>query len=286
MLNYSFKNKTSFNYKLINNIKYFFIIIKMFFRKHINIIKNYNFFTTKNYKKIALIDKNLLGLDLDFNIKLKEFKPAIFLNLFALNGVSIDIYLLLYYFVNNIYIMSYFFNTIIHSKLNFNKQINIKNLNFFNKKQIQFFFDKKCSIFMINYKFIDHKRYFNIKIKDPTYLALEKLTMFNLIKQRYGIGNSMSLHICKFLGISNNLKLLKLPLTTYYHKLSFFFSDNLNNIDNYLLEHILKNIKNKIRSKTYKGFRLLKGYPSNGQRTRSNFRTSIRKPYKFKFYYI
>lgn len=49
---------------------------------------------------------------------------------------------------------------------------------------------------------------------------------------------------------------------------------------------VLENHVKNIQLKTYKGFRLLRGYPIHGQRTRSNHKTSFKKSYKFKFYYL
>lgn len=145
---------------------------------------------------------------------------------------------------------------------------------------------RRSSVFMLNFKFIDHRRYFNIIFKDLTYIKLDTLSMHTLLRQRYGIGYKISTILCKHLGMSDRFKTANLPITIHYNKLSTFFSNNLENLDTNLMNFSLKKHSDAIQIRSYKGIRLLKGYPINGQRTRSNHKTAQRKPYRFLFYYV
>jgi ribosomal protein S13 len=115
---------------------------------------------------------------------------------------------------------------------------------------------------------------------------LDKYPAIKLLSQRYGFGTKMSYMVLKYLGISSIFVPNLLPINDFYHKLSFFFSSRLLKLDNYLMNfYILKQTFLK-KIKVYRGFRLLRGYPVNGQRTRSNYKTSSKKPYFYSFYFI
>ena len=159
-------------------------------------------------------------------------------------------------------------------------------LYFFSENNYEFLYTRRLSVFMLKYRFIDHRRYFNIKFLAFNYEILNLLKMRILFSQRYGIGKTISIILCNFLGISNNFLTSKLPLSTYYNKLSFFFSNNLNYLDDSLMNFTSERHEALKSLKTYTGFRLLNGYPINGQRTRSNYKTSRKKNYKFSFYFM
>jgi ribosomal protein S13 len=233
-----------------------------------------NFSTIRKY--------NIEGFN-DFQILLTQNNYKF--NLCFLTNYNSFINLILKYTFLNKNIFFYFHNVFLYNIFNY---INNKNLStlYFSNSDFNQFKTRRSSIFMLNYKFIDHRRYFNIIFKDLTYTILDSLSMHTLIRQRYGVGSKIANLLCKFLGISSRFKTSNLPVSSHYSKLSTFFSNNLDNLDNNLMNYNLNRHTESIQLKTYKGFRLLKGYPSNGQRTRSNHKTPQRKPYKFSFYYI
>jgi ribosomal protein S13 len=139
---------------------------------------------------------------------------------------------------------------------------------------------------MLNYRFIDHRRYFNIKYKDPTYTILDTFSVYKLFKQRYGIGTYIATMLCKYMGVTIATLSNKLPVDPHYNKTSFFFSKNLEFLDDVLQNYNLSKQFFLKKMKNYRGIRLLRGYPSHGQRTRSNASTALKKQYYFNFYYV
>jgi len=206
------------------------------------------------------IDFKIYLYNLDFNFLIFKIKNIIFY-IFENNFI-----------INNIIIFSIIKNFNTFTRINFNYILTKYTLN------------ENSSIFMVNYKFIDHVRYFNIKIQNT--FMLDKYPAIKLLSQRYGFGTKMSSMVLKYLGISSIFVPNLLPINNFYHKLSFFFSSRLLKLDNYLMNfYILKHTFLK-KIKVYRGFRLLRGYPVSGQRTRSNYKTSSKKPYFYSFYFI
>lgn len=279
MINFYIKFKYKNNYL---RHSYLFTIILILTKCDLNFISKFKFIS-KLITNFSIVRKyNVEGFN-DFQIILNKYKYTF--NLRILKNFNIWTTTLLNYIYVNKYNFLYFYNIFVY---NINNYINYKNINIFHFSISDLIKSntRRSSIFMLNYKFIDHRRYFNIIFKDLTYTILDNLTMHTLLRQRYGIGYKISNLLCKYLGISNRFKTANLPISTHYNKLSMFFSNNLDNLDNNLMTYTLNKHTEAIQLKTYKGFRLLKGYPINGQRTRSNHKTPQRKPYKFSFYYI
>jgi small subunit ribosomal protein S13 len=105
---------------------------------------------------------------------------------------------------------------------------------------------------------------------------LDDLNLFQFLSQRFGLGNSLSLLLCNHLGFSRNLKISDVRRSYLSEKLRKFFVIYSENLDKSLKETYINNILNKIKLRTYKGFRHSMRYPSNGQRTRSNAQTRKR----------
>jgi small subunit ribosomal protein S13 len=87
-----------------------------------------------------------------------------------------------------------------------------------------------------------------------------------------GVGRSYGKFICKFFGVSPQMKLL------------FLSRDLLKDIHRCVIQNrptgpllsrlVLNNIRLKIQLKTYQGYRHLEGLPVHGQNTKSNASTS------------
>lgn len=290
MINYAFKiNKLNYDYRVINNFAYLFAAVRTLFNRNYNYISKFNAPEKKTTLPSIIVSINsnsyMNGKDVDFSIKLKIYNFNTLKNFNTYT--SLDNYIFLLYFNIEFYFLKAF-KLLINSSIFKYTKYSFKRLKecIFERKSTDLFNTRRCSVFMSNYKFIDHRRYFNIVFKDLSYNMLDSLTMFNLVRQRYGIGDKMAYQICKYLGVSNRFPTSMLPLSNHYSKLSNFFSNNLDNLDNSLMNFMLSKQLYSIQLKTYKGFRLMKGYPSNGQRTRSNHKTASRKPYKSTFYYI
>ena len=102
---------------------------------------------------------------------------------------------------------------------------------------------------------------------------LKKKAIFISLTLIYGIGKSLSLKILKSLNINPLIK------TSDLTDIDFLKLKILLESKKYLLENDLKkfnifNIKRLITINCYRGKRLKKGLPVNGQRTRTNSRTS------------
>lgn len=266
-LNFFFNKKYNYNIYILYFYKYFFIN-----NKTTNIINNLLSNNTTEITTSKLEDI--------YNLELEDYA----------HGIDLDIH--------------FFINIIRYIKLNFFKFEVFKffnNLGFFYNLSLyqldngivvgfkdrrpwpvslkHYILTNTSSIFMINYSLIDHIRYFNIKVKK--YSTLNELNFYNLLDQRYGIGKTISKLLLNYLGISYNYLMKYLPINEFYTKLNLFFSSRLLKLDHHLLGFFLSRHSFLKKIKAYRGFRLLKGYPTNGQRTRSNHKTSLRKPYHY-----
>jgi small subunit ribosomal protein S13 len=91
----------------------------------------------------------------------------------------------------------------------------------------------------------------------------------------YGIGLSLSHLILKELNINPNIKTNEIELEKLVSIIKLIETKNYK-IENDLKRSINLNIKRLIDLKTYRGFRHRRGLPVNGQRTRTNAKTSKR----------
>ena len=110
-----------------------------------------------------------------------------------------------------------------------------------------------------------------------TNLKKEKPISFSLTSI-YGLGYKKSYKLIKRLGFSNNLPI---------HKLNKLQQNNIKTVlmhEKLFLGSLLKKKEATLRTKRIeikhlKELRRLKGYPVNGQRTRSNAKTAKKKRY-------
>ena len=107
----------------------------------------------------------------------------------------------------------------------------------------------------------------NLPNNDYVFIALTKI---------FGINIHTSKLLCKKLGFTDNLKVYELNEDQLdYLKKEIEFS-------NIIINNELKKLRNdlfkeKIKKKTYRGLRRLKGLPVRGQRTHTNAKISKKK---------
>lgn len=92
------------------------------------------------------------------------------------------------------------------------------------------------------------------------------------LKKIYGIGNPYSKYLCKKLGLSlfayvRDLDYEMIKMLSKYIKLEGVVDKELKNI-------VYRDIKLKIKLKSYQGLRHLQGLPVNGQNTKNNSKTA------------
>ena len=101
-------------------------------------------------------------------------------------------------------------------------------------------------------------------------------TTHQMLIKKYGLGKTSATYLCRQTGICLN------------QNFSDFTSDQIEEITkrisqkNLIIEQelkkkLMKNLETSIKIKSYKGMRKIKGYPANGQRTRSNAKTARKK---------
>jgi len=106
----------------------------------------------------------------------------------------------------------------------------------------------------------------------------ENKTVLEELKRVYGIGKHKATQICYQLGLTLNCKFCDLT------------ADQLANLStstlNFKINSDLRQVNNSIRSelieiKSYKGLRVIKGFPVRGQRTRTNAKTAASFHHKY-----
>jgi small subunit ribosomal protein S13 len=101
------------------------------------------------------------------------------------------------------------------------------------------------------------------------------LTILKKLKTHYGINNKKALNIIIYLGLNPNNLYSSLPknkLITLFKVLNFLKSEGT--IDMPLKTKIKNNIQQKILINSLAGKKHRLGYPTRGQRTRSNASTA------------
>jgi small subunit ribosomal protein S13 len=102
---------------------------------------------------------------------------------------------------------------------------------------------------------------------------IEKKRLVLGLRSVYGIGSFLSSKICNSLGFQTSFLVKTLTDEDIYS--IFLFVDNLNILLKGDLSRWLKNNIDKLISlNVYRGFRHRQGFPSRGQRTHTNARTS------------
>jgi small subunit ribosomal protein S13 len=91
----------------------------------------------------------------------------------------------------------------------------------------------------------------------------------------YGIGFSLSLNLCKKLGLSKNVKLEHLSKNQLEKMRGVFLTSSfLSNVSNDLKKWESLMFRKLLAIKCYRGIRRTKGLPIRGQRTHTNARTA------------
>jgi small subunit ribosomal protein S13 len=99
----------------------------------------------------------------------------------------------------------------------------------------------------------------------------DKLISYSLIKV-FGLNNTLSNNICKYLGFSKNFKVKN--LTNDHINLIANYLNNSNILVNQDLKKKLSVLKKDvIKLKSYKSYRILYKLPVRGQRTHTNSKT-------------
>lgn len=93
---------------------------------------------------------------------------------------------------------------------------------------------------------------------------------------RYGIGNRLIQYLWKHLGIHYAARIKLLHKTRAARRLFFFFSKREELFDFDMRKTNIFNIGRLISIRCYRGMRHKLGYPTRGQRTRSNYKTARR----------
>lgn len=106
---------------------------------------------------------------------------------------------------------------------------------------------------------------------------VSQLNLFQFLRQRTGINSAMSHLLCQYMGYSSYIKIKDVDSDYVTDKLRFFFIRNRDSLDKLIHEYVNKNVNTLIKIKSYKGLRHYYKYPTRGQRTRSNARTSRKR---------
>ena len=114
-------------------------------------------------------------------------------------------------------------------------------------------------------------RFFNLTISS-------KVNIVRGIIHVFGLGLKRSIRVCKFCSISIFACFDDLSLRQRNALLSYLENNFL--LGSVLEQSVRANIKQKIINKTYEGLRHLRGLPVNGQRTKTNAKTSRRLKFK------
>ena len=104
----------------------------------------------------------------------------------------------------------------------------------------------------------------------------ETKSVYKALTEHYGLGKKLTNFICGCLGICRNYKVKDLT-TDQIEELEKQISTSKIKINQALKKERLKGFEQSVHIKSYKGLRKVKGYPANGQRTRSNAKTARKK---------
>lgn len=91
---------------------------------------------------------------------------------------------------------------------------------------------------------------------------------------RFGIGRRFIQYLCMHLGMHSGVTLKHVQKAAAHRKLSLFFSKREDQFDFDVRKTNIFNIGRLIGIRCYRGIRHRGGYPTRGQRTRSNYKTA------------
>lgn len=121
----------------------------------------------------------------------------------------------------------------------------------------------------MDFFFVDSILAFRKKIFD-----LQYLNFYQFLRQRNGINAAMAKLLSRHMGYNELIKLSDIESDFVTEKLRYFFIRNRSYLDKSLTERVNTQINKLVKMKSYRGLRHYYKYPTRGQRTRSNARTS------------
>lgn len=271
---YSFLFKKYYNHSILNSYIYKYNIIYYIMYNLCYFFLQYSYFFLKDIFIVSLDIGNVIDVVSNVPKKLNsKYKSKLFiLDNFTFTYSNIDNTIVIGSLLMNYY--SFKDYIISNDEVdNYNKQI-----------------DSTFISYIIDPKFIIHN-YWNFRVLDDLkmfYLksTIEKPNVLQFLSSRYGIGMNLSKKIITFLGIHINFKYEFVPVYFFFTKLKNLLSKHVKLLDSNLSEFVLSMHKSLIRLNSYKGLRLLNGYPIHGQRTRSNHKTALKFPYTLKFKHL
>jgi small subunit ribosomal protein S13 len=104
---------------------------------------------------------------------------------------------------------------------------------------------------------------------------LNKKSLIFSLRALYGLGKARSRLLCRKLGYSDNLTISDLTEYQINELISLIQTSGLV-LTNELKKFQILLLKQKVRIKSYKGLRRIRGLPVRGQRTHTNAKTAKR----------
>jgi len=98
--------------------------------------------------------------------------------------------------------------------------------------------------------------------------------LWKVLYQRYGVNKSLSFYFCTCLGFSPSFLYCEIRFNTSLYKISIFFDTYKYLFDYELKKKTIENLAIVITIMSYRGSRHRNKFPTRGQRTRSNYKTS------------
>lgn len=109
-----------------------------------------------------------------------------------------------------------------------------------------------------------------------TAATVNNLSVYRLLTKNYGLGKKSTEMLCKSTGICSNFNAADLA-PEQVEELTKKLSYSKIKINEDLKKELMKKFEISLQIKSYKSLRKVKGYPANGQRTRSNAKTARKK---------
>lgn len=99
-----------------------------------------------------------------------------------------------------------------------------------------------------------------------------------ILSKTFGLGKPSITKICRLIGICGNQKFLDFNTDQSNSLLRWLSYKNVRT-EQELRKTLMANYERSLKIKSYRGLRKVKGYPANGQRTRSNAKTARKKKF-------
>lgn len=106
--------------------------------------------------------------------------------------------------------------------------------------------------------------------------VLEKLNLYQIYLQRYGIGKQISTQISKYSGVHSSMKMNLFKENDININTKFIFIEAENSLDLALEKKMILSLQQSIDLYDYRGSRYKAKLPLNGQRRKANAKTPKR----------